>query len=191
MHGEGLDVFSSGLCGVWAYLTLSRMTYCFASHIKTQTDIHPHFFEEIIYMNKCAYVDLEQPSVHNITITQNISALMRQRDRVSLGCYGNACALPSWRLLAVTSPKELRSLWTPKERSKRERGLKTEKLCHNDCQTHMKRKLRSFVRLQVAEMDCWCSHCVCGCVHIKFERIWSMLECIGHCVHMFERMVED
>lgn len=46
-------------------------------------------------MNKHAYVDLEQPSVHNITIAQNISALMREGDRVALGLYGNARALPS------------------------------------------------------------------------------------------------
>lgn len=52
--------------------------------------IHNH-----MSMKKCAYVDSEQPSVHNITIAQNISTLMRERDRVALGLYGNACALPS------------------------------------------------------------------------------------------------
>lgn len=115
MHGEGLDVFSSGPCGVWAHLTLSHMTYCFASHMKTQTDIHPHVYEEMCI---CRFRTAQCSQHHYHTKYQHINETKRQ------SCFGLL-----WKCLCIAiltnvscdkSNRAEKPLNTKREKQKRE-----------------------------------------------------------------------
>ncbi len=115
MHGEGLDVFSSGPCGVWAHLTLSHITYCFASHIKTQTDTQLHVYED---MCVCRFRTAQCSQHHYRTKHQRINERKRQ------SCFGSL-----WKCLCIAiltivscdkSNRAEKPLNTKREKQKRE-----------------------------------------------------------------------